>query len=174
MTKLMYLLALVFAFAISGLAQDAKETAKPTDQDKTAAIPTDSYLKRGAPIGKAEKVSLAKVMSDPAKYAGKSVLVEGVIVRSCKKEGCWAELAPGADAKSVRVTMKDHSFFIPLQSAGAIARAVGVFSVKTLTKEHVDHLINDDGAKFDSRNADGTVTEISFEASGIELKKGKG
>ena len=174
MKKIFYLTALIFAFTVCGLAQDATEHAKPTDQDKNAAIPTDGYLKRGAPIGKAEKVSLAKVMKDPSKYAGKSVLVEGVIVRSCKKEGCWAELAPNAEAKSVRVSMKDHSFFIPLQSAGAVARAEGVFSVKTLTKEHVDHLINDDGAKFDNRNADGTVTEISFEASGIELKKGKG
>jgi hypothetical protein len=52
-----------------------------------------------------------------------------------------------------------------------MARAEGVFAVKTLTKEHVDHLINDDGAKFDNRNADGTVTELSFEASGIELKR---
>ena len=32
-------------------------------------------------------------------------------------------------------------------------------------------MIEDDGAKFDNRNADGTVTEVSFEATGIELKK---
>jgi hypothetical protein len=165
------LAALVFAFSILGVAQETKEHAKATEQDKTAAIPSDSYLKRGAPIGKSKKVSLAKVMKDPAKYAGKSVRVEGVIVRSCKSEGCWAELAPDTNAKSVRVKMKDHSFFIPLQSAGSMARAEGVFAVKTLTKEHVDHLINDDGAKFDNRNADGTVTELSFEASGIELKR---
>jgi hypothetical protein len=171
MKKFICLASLVFMLTVSGMAQEKKEAAKPTEQDKTAAIPTDGYLKRGAPIGQAKKVSLAKVMKDPAKYAGKSVLVEGVIVRSCKSEGCWAELAPDANAKSVRVKMKDHSFFIPLQSAGAMARAEGVFAVKTLTKEHVDHLIKDDGAKFDNRNADGTVTELSFEASGIELKR---
>ncbi len=96
-----------------------------------------------------------------------------MIVRSCKMEGCWAELAPKANAKSVRVKMKDHSFFIPLQSAGAMARAEGVFTVKTLTKEMVDHMIEEDGAKFDNRNADGTVTEVSFEATGIELKRSK-
>jgi len=171
MKKALCLAALVLAFSFSAIAQEKKEHAKPTDQDKAAAIPTDSYLKRGAPVGKAKKVSLAKVMKDPGKYAGKSVRVEGVIVRSCKSEGCWAELAPDAAARSVRVKMKDHSFFIPLQSAGSMARAEGVFSVKTLTKEHVDHLINDDGAKFENRNPDGTVTELSFEASGIELKR---
>ncbi len=67
--------------------------------------------------------------------------------------------------------MKDHAFFIPLQSAGSFARVEGVVSVKTLTKEHVDHLIDEDGAKFDDRNSDGSVTEIAFEATGIELRK---
>ena len=128
---------------------DAK---KPTDLDKTEAIPSVTYLKRGEMLGKSEKVSLAKVLEDPASFAGRRVLVEGLVVRSCKTLGCWAELAPSKEGKSVRVKMKDNSFFIPLQSAGAEARAEGVFSIKNL-------------------NADGTVTELSFEASGIELRR---
>ena len=44
--------------------------------------------------------------------------------------------------------------------AGMKVKAQGVFKTKVLTKEHVEHLINDDGAKFDNRNADGTVTEV--------------
>ena len=44
-------------------------------------------------------------------------------------------------------------------------------AVKTLSKKEVDHLIMDDGAKFEKINADGTVTEVSFDATGIELKK---
>lgn len=172
MKKIILCTGLLFLFSLSILAQEGmKGMAEPTEQDKTAAIPTDSYLKRGAPIGKSKKVSLEKALKESNKFAGKSVLVEGVIVRSCKMEGCWAELAPKAGAASVRVKMKDHSFFIPLQSAGASARAEGVFTVKTLTKAQVDHMIEEDGAKFDNRNADGTVTEVSFEATGIELKK---
>ncbi len=172
MKKLILLFCAFLVFAVSATAQDGmKSEAKPTEQDKTATIPTDGYLKRGAPIGKAEKASLEAVMKEPAKYADKTVLVEGVIVRSCKMEGCWAELAPKADAKSVRVTMKDHAFFIPLQSAGAMARAEGIFKVKTLSKAQVDHMIEEDGAKFENRNTDGTVNEISFEASGIELTR---
>jgi hypothetical protein len=162
---------LVFAFTFSAFAQETKEKAKPTELDKNEAIPTTSYLKRGAAIGKSKKVSINKVLADPSKYSGKTVRVEGVIVRSCKMEGCWAELAQNKDSKSVRVKMKDHAFFIPLQSAGAKARAEGVFTVKTLTKAQVDHMIEEDGAKFPNRNSDGSVTEVSFEASGIELKR---
>jgi hypothetical protein len=174
MKSFISLAIVILALSFSALAQsEKKEKAQPTESDKTAAIPSNGYLKRGAPIGKAEKASLAKVMKDPSKFTGKTVLVEGVIVRSCKMEGCWAELAANKDAKSVRVKMKDHGFFIPLQSAGAMARAEGVFEVKTLTKAMVDHMIEEDGAKFANRNADGTVSEVSFTASGIELKQGK-
>jgi hypothetical protein len=51
------------------------------------------------------------------------------------------------------------------------AKVEGMISVKTLSKAEVDHLINEDGAKFENRNPDGTVTEISFEAIGVELTK---
>jgi hypothetical protein len=172
MKKLLLILSFTLALSISAAAQEKMEMAKPTEKDKTEAIPSNSFLKRGASIGEAKKVSLAKVMKDPSKYAGQKVLVEGTIVRSCKMEGCWAELAPDKDSKqSVRVKMKDHSFFIPLDSAGSFARAEGTVSVKTLTKAEVDHLINDDGAKFDNRNSDGSVTEVSFDATGIELRR---
>ena len=171
MKKLFYLIILLIGISTPVICQDKIKGLEPTEQDKTAAIPSDGYLKRGAPIGNAKKVSLAKVLTDPSKYTGKMVRVEGVIVRSCKMEGCWAELAPNKDGKSVRVKMKDHAFFIPLESAGAWARAEGFFTLKTLTKAMVDHMIQEDGAKFANRNADGTVSEVSFEATGIELKK---
>lgn len=160
------------AFSAAAFAQmDEMKGAKPTDKDKTEAIPTTSYLKRGAPIGNSAKVSLNKVLADPSKYTDKTVLVEGVVVRSCKTEGCWAEVAENKDSKSVRINMKDHKFFIPLESAGAWARVEGMLKVKTLNKEQVEHMIKEDGAKFNKINADGSVTEVSFEATGIELKK---
>jgi len=173
MKKIISLMMLVLAFSVAAFAQEKMEKNKPTETDKTAAIPTDGVLKRGAALGNSKKVSLAKVLENPSKYAGQSVRVEGVIVRSCKMEGCWMELAPKQDAKSVRVKMKDHAFFIPLESAGASAKAEGVFTVKTLSKEEVKHMVEEDGAKFDNINQDGTVTEVSFEATGVELTRKK-
>ena len=173
-------LTLVLVFLVLGVSafaqekmdkMDKKDGAAATEKDKNEVIPTDAYLKRGAPIASTKKTDLDKILKDPSKYSGKTVLVEGVIVRSCKTEGCWAEFASKAEAKSVRVTMKDHKFFIPLQSAGSLARIEGVFTTKTLSKAQVDHLVNEDGGKFENRNADGSVTEVSFEATGIELKK---
>ena len=176
MKKLFPLVVTILVLSLGAFAQENMDKMggiEPTEKDKTEAIPTSAYLKRGAPIGNSKKVSLNAVLKDLSKYAGKTVRIEGVVVRSCKTEGCWAEVAENSDSKSVRVKMKDHAFFIPLQSAGAKARVEGEFKVKTLTKAMVDHMIEEDGAKFDNRNADGTVTEVSFEATGIELTMGE-
>ncbi|MGI8555240.1 MAG: DUF4920 domain-containing protein [Pyrinomonadaceae bacterium] len=174
MKKFLSLFILTIAFAAVSFAQDKMMTDKthPTEKDKTEAIPAAGVLKRGAPLtNSAEKVSLAKVLAAPDKYAGKTVQTEGVIVRSCKMEGCWLELAPDVKSKAVRVNMKDHSFFVPLDSAGATAKVEGTVAIKNLSKTQVDHMIKEDGAKFDNRNPDGTVTEVSFTATGIELTK---
>jgi hypothetical protein len=185
MKKILSLTVLILAFAGAAFAQggnkDAKhgakmEKRKPAAADKQSGFDASGAMTRGAALSKdAELVALADVLAKPAEYAGKTVLVEGTIVRSCKMEGCWMELAPAVDAaKSVRVTFKNHEFFIPLDAAGLNAKAEGVFSVKTLSKEQVEHLVKDDGAKFENVNADGTVTEISFEATGVRLTKPSG
>ena len=148
------------------------EKVHKSEQNAPVDLKSGEKITRGAALSnKAKKVSLEKVLQNPEKYSGQTVAVEGIIVRSCKKEGCWMELAAKEGGKSVRVTFGDHAFYIPLNSAGFRARAEGVFKVNVLSKEKVDHLINDDGAKFDKINADGTVTEISFDAAGVELRK---
>lgn len=172
MKKFLSLGILTLALVGASFGQEKMNETKPTDADKTANFDAKGKMTRGAALTeKAEKVSLAKVLENPDKYSGKTVLVSGVIVRSCKMEGCWMELAPSKEAKSVRVKFKDHAFFIPLDAAGLNAKAEGMVSVKTLSKEEVDHLMNEDGAKFDNINKDGTVTEVAFVATGVELTK---
>lgn len=187
MKKILSLTVLTFALAGGSLAQSSKTADKKTTNEKSnmgrildrkpVQFDTESnfdasgVLRRGVLTGNVKAVSLAQALKNPKDYAGKVVSVEGVIVRSCKMEGCWMELAPAKDAASVRVTFKNHAFFIPLDAAGLTAKVEGVFLVKTLSKEEVEHLIKEDGAKFDNINTDGTVSEVSFEANGVELTK---
>ncbi|MBN8134120.1 hypothetical protein J0J29_24045, partial [Vibrio vulnificus] len=45
---------------------------------------------RGASLSRnVKKITIKKVLAEPEKFAGKTVEINGVIVRSCKKEGCW-------------------------------------------------------------------------------------
>ena len=167
-------IALVFGY--SAAAQEMNSKGQPVaknEQNAAVDLKTGAKITRGAALAKGvKKTSVEKAFAKPDDVAGKTVEVSGVIVRSCKKEGCWMEMADRDGGRSVRVTFGDHAFFIPLNAAGLKVRAQGMFKTKVLPKEHVDHLINDDGAKFDHRNPDGSVTEVSFDATGVELIKG--
>jgi hypothetical protein len=181
MKKIIFTASFVLCFAIASHAQSGNDKPELNSKGQPVIKSTENApvdLKTGESITRGDalvagvaKVSIASALSAPEKYADKMVAVQGVIVRSCKKEGCWMEMADKVDGKSVRVTFGDHKFLIPLNAAGLKVKAQGTFKTKILPKDHVDHLINDDGAKFDKRNADGTVTEVSFDATGVVLTK---
>jgi len=178
MKKVILFAAIFCVMAAGGYAQGEMngkgESEAKNSQNAPVNLKSGEVITRGEALsGKAKKVSIEKVFKEPAEFADQKVAVEGVIVRSCKMEGCWMEMAERQGGRSVRVTFGDHAFFIPLNAAGMKVKAEGVFKTKTLSKEHVDHLIKDDGAKFENRNADGTVTEVSFDATGVELTKVK-
>ena len=175
MKRIVVVMSFVVALSISAFAQEMNSKGEPVVKSKDNApveLKAGERITRGVALVKGVKrASVEKAFKEPATVADKTVELNGVVVRSCKKEGCWAEIADKDGGKSVRVTFGDHAFFIPLNAAGMKVRAQGTFKTKVLPKEHVDHLINDDGAKFDNRNPDGTVTEVSFDATGVELTK---
>jgi len=183
MKRIFFCVSVLLAFTAVGFGQHAPTADKPELNSKgdpvtkskdnaPVELRSGETITRGDVLAKnVSSAKIAKVFADPARFADMTVEVKGIVVRSCKKEGCWAEIADKVGGKSVRVTFGDHKFFIPLNSAGMKVRAQGIFKTKVLPKDHVDHLINDDGAKFDNRNADGTVTEVSFEATGVVLTK---
>jgi hypothetical protein len=172
-----FLVSLLFVAAASGVAtaQEHKshDAHKKHDDAKveTAKTETDGdVIKRGVALTtETPAVPFADVLKEPAKFAGKRVRIEGVVERVCQSEGCWMQIAPEAGVTGIRVTFKDHSFFVPKDSKGMKFKAEGEFSVKVLDKAQVDHLI-EDGAKIE-RKADGTADEIRFVATGVELRK---
>jgi Domain of unknown function (DUF4920) len=170
-----FLVSLLFVAAASGVAaaQEHKshDAHKKHDAAKveTAKVETDGdVIRRGVALTKeTPAVSFADVLKEPAKFAGKRVRIEGVVERVCQSEGCWMQIAPASGATGIRVTFKDHSFFVPKDSRSMKFKAEGEFSVKVLDKAQVDHLV-EDGAKIE-RKADGTADEIRFVATGVEL-----
>lgn len=129
-----------------------------------ATFANAAVVKRGAPLSKNAKVVTTKqVLATPEAYTKDAVIVEGVAKTVCQNRGCWMELDGG-----VRMTFKDYAFFVPTTSKGKRVRAEGVVEVKTLSKEEADHL-EGEGAKL-QRDKDGTAKEVSFVASGVELR----
>jgi len=163
MTKTLGSLGSLMAIAVFAVAGPA-----PVSAQQPTTAEAQQVVLRGAPIGKSARVDLATVVQNPQAYTRKPVVVEGMVDRACTNKGCWMQLAPAAGAPGVRVTFKDYAFFVPLNSAGMKARAEGVMVVKRHSKKDADHL-EAEGAAL-TRNPDGTATEVSFVARGVELR----
>jgi hypothetical protein len=124
--------------------------------------------KFGAPLGDSPKVALADLVKDPGAWSGKTVRTEGTVSAVCQEKGCWMVLKSGE--ASVRVRFKDYAFFVPKDSAGATAMLEGVFTVKTVPEATAKHYAEETpGGK--PAAIKGDQKELSFLASGVELKK---
>ena len=168
--KTFFATLLVCAALVSAQAQDAHkhEHAKPKES-AAAADNASGRILRGEAVGDSERVAFADALKEPQKYDGKSVVIEGVVRRVCQAEGCWVEIGPKEGEGSVRVTF-DHKFSVPKDAAEMKFRAEGKLKVKTLSRETVEHLVKEDGAKIKT-NPDGTADEVTFLATGVELWK---
>lgn len=164
---------LVLCCALCAAAQQSPQpapTPEPCAEETPKTIKLPAVVKRGVPIGDEERVAFADALKEPQKYAGRAVVVEGVVDRVCKMEGCWMEIAPRAGEPTIRITFKNHGFFVPKDADGLKFRAAGEFTVTKLDRAMVEHLVKEDGAKVKT-NPDGTADEVTFVATGVELWK---
>ena len=131
---------------------------------------TEPVLTRGEKLTGAATVDVAKLLTAPTDFEGKTVTVEAKVRQACEKKGCWMELA-GTDAKGpgVRVTFKDYGFFVPLDSAGSTAKVEGVVKVSELSEARAKHY-ESEGATV-AKGKDGKYREVQLVASGVELRK---
>jgi hypothetical protein len=167
--KTFFAALLVSAALGAAYAQDAHNKHGHEKPQETAAADSSGRILRGEAVGGSRRVSFADALKEPQKYDGKTVVIEGVVRRVCQMEGCWIEIGPKQGEGSVRVTF-DHKFTVPKDAAEMNFRAEGTLKVKALSKETVEHLVKEDGARIKT-NPDGTADEVSFLATGVELWK---
>jgi hypothetical protein len=167
--KTFFAALLVCAALGAARAQDAHKHGHTKPQEPAAASDSSGRILRGEAVGGSPRVAFADALKEPQRYAGKAVVIEGVVRRVCQAEGCWVEIGPKEGEGSVRVTF-DHKFSVPKDAAELNFRAEGKLKVKTLSRETVEHLVKEDGAKIKT-NPDGTADEVTFLATGVELWK---
>ncbi|MDX2052162.1 MAG: DUF4920 domain-containing protein [Polyangiaceae bacterium] len=165
------------AAALSGIAcerrtpptQEALPSATSAAVATAAVAPSKAY---GEKITAGVRVPLAEVLNAPQSFSGKTLIVEGDVRKACSRKGCWMEVGTSAEpsAPGCRVTFKDYAFFVPTDSAGAKARLAGHVEIENITPSFVKHL-EEEGAHFPNKNADGSAQSVTFVASGVELTK---
>ena len=166
--KTFFAALLIASCTLGAAAQEAPHGQQPKQEATTAE--SGRVLRGEAIAADTQRVSFADALKEPQKYADKPVVIEGLVTRVCQAEGCWVEIGPKPKADgSIRVTF-DHKFVVPKDASTMNFRAEGRLKVKTLSKETVEHLVKDDGAKIKT-NPDGTANEVTFLATGVELWK---
>ncbi len=150
--------------------------AEPTEPEPAQATPAASVAAParkvyGAPLTPGRPTeSLAAVLKQPEAFADRAILVEGDVRSACTRKGCWMELSDGEQGATpgCRVTFKDYGFFVPVDSAGSRARVEARVESKVLAPATVTHM-EEEGATFASKEADGSAREVRLVATGVEM-----
>jgi len=109
----------VCALFVAGLAVAAEEKAGD-----------GTVQKIGGPITVKKALPVSKLAKNPARFAARTVKIEGVVKDVCQGMGCWIEVE--ADGASFLARSLDESVLVPKDCKGRKVVVQGV--VKTLPK----------------------------------------
>lgn len=121
----------------------------------------------GTPPTLTKVTSLQLAMANQNNKSNKPILIEGTIVKRCKKKGCWIDLK--ADNAQIRIKFKDYAFFIPKSMENNKVQAEGILEKKTISIADQRHYLEDAGASSEEIAA---VTQpkqtLQFLATGLK------
>jgi Domain of unknown function (DUF4920) len=117
---------------------------------------------------KAEQIS---VLTKDNSLENKTVKVEGEVESVCQAAGCWMKVKLD-NGKTMRVTFKDYSFFVPKDLAGTKVIFEGTPSVKTTSVDELKHYAEDAGkTKEEIAKITEPKVELTFLANGVLVPK---
>lgn len=85
-----------------------------------------SPKKMGEPLTLTEVTKISEILSNPDKYVGQKVLVEGLVTGVCETRGCWMNLASDKNFEMIQVKVVDGVIVFPMESQGKTARVEGI------------------------------------------------
>ena len=96
------------------------------------------------------------------------------MVDVCKKRGCWIKLAGDKEFESIRFKVEDGVMVFPMEAKGKTARAEGVVSVTTYSKEDLiaqgkEHA-KEQGTAFDPSTVTGPKTVVQIKGEGAVVR----
>tara|TARA_B100000161_G_C33468035_1_gene376657 strand:+ start:296 stop:772 length:477 start_codon:yes stop_codon:yes gene_type:complete len=122
-------------------------------------------------INASEIINISEVKNSISQNGKIETKIQGEILSTCAKKGCWMKLKTEEDTLMVR--FKDYSFFVPKEGVeGRNAIIQGEAYYDTLTVELLQHYAQDAGKSEDEILA---ITDpeynFLFEASGVIIQE---
>jgi hypothetical protein len=135
-----------------------------------AALAAGSGKQLGQSFKVKELTPLEQIASQPAKFAGKVVRVEGKVTEVCEMMGCWMKLVDPAAKHPLRIKVNDGDIVFPKEAVGKIAEAEGKLAKIELTRDQaVDrarHEAEEQGRSFNPESVKGPVTIYEIQGTG--------
>jgi hypothetical protein len=124
----------------------------------------------GAGVKLAASTPIDAILTEPTKFAGQSVRVEGMVTDVCEMRGCWFEMAGDKPGQKLRFKVTDGEMVFPMESKGKKAIAEGVVAVKELTldqtKEYEAEQAREKNAPFDPAKVTEPMRIVRLDGTG--------
>lgn len=121
-----------------------------------------------------KKTSISKILANPEKFVGKTVLVEGTVLAVCEKRGCWMELSSDKEFQKIKIKVKDGEIVFPLEASGKTALVEGEVYKISMTQEdaikQAKHEAEEHKTTFDPSSIKGPVTLYQIKGLGAVIK----
>ena len=139
-------------------------------KDKTERIEIAELEHFGPDFTLTETIPAGTVLSNPEQYVGQTVRVTGKVSDVCQKMGCWMVITD-AD-QHMRITTKDHKFFVAKDGAGAKCDLEGTVVKREANPERTAHYKSEqtDGAPMPEAELAGQAT-YEIVASAVEFDR---
>lgn len=132
--------------------------------------PLDEKL--GQALAGAEVVDVAKLVSDPDAFDGKTVTLTGEVTDMCHHKRGWFAVASPDGKKMVRVITGPGKFQVPVAAIGATAKAEGAINVVTLNEKQIAYFRRSHKFISDEEARSGKpIKQAILMATGAEFKR---
>ena len=101
----------------------------------------ESFEQYGADFTISDSMTAKELLNSPEKYVGKKVRVSAKVSDVCQKMGCWMVISE--EDKHMRVTTKDHKFFVAKDGAGSKCDIEGEVVLKKASKARSEHFASE-------------------------------
>ncbi len=141
----------------------------------TLALPLlAGEVKLGKGVNLNNPTPIKEIMSNPEKFLGKEVAIEGEITAVCQMQGCWIDVKDPSYPEPMQVKVNDGEIVFPKDGSGRKVVAQGTVEKLALTKEqYLEKLKHDEreaGKKADLSKVTGGTTIYRLKGTGAVIK----